>query len=848
MKRKRARRTRRSFSERVTESLLRVGREEAKKPRATEDETKRAVAEALQEMISNKLARRFEKVQKMVMTGKEVERTIRELVDREAILQAGERSLVDVMWTRFVNRSDDYAVQHDDGTYHRVGGALTKDELQAHLDGTRTIGLYAINPQDQTVKWICWDLDFEDPSPEIVKPAVHAVIEKIKAHQLDPRAVLVEFSGRRGYHVWLFFDPPVSAALAYFIGRAIAREANVECEVFPKQSQLLSKYGNLVKLPLGKHRESGKESQLVTPDLAPAPKGLLGAVRPEFIMLTDEYRRIISQQLRPWMEVTAGNLDAEAYTGEDPPCVASLLIEGRSVGSRRPIMHRLGSYLLNFRAMRKDPEQTADVRQRLEAWNAKNMPQLTPSEFEAQWKSLTVSPEYNYGCHDEWFARQCRVLECPLMRQKISILFGDFTPEEIAAGEKLARSDVLTEFVAFTNPFVARDEELRRNMLRAYASAQTEHPINQAAFGRDSIGKTWVAVHTARPLDESGKHIWYLGGLSPTSLVHDFGQFDKTRGAKVVDLRGMTLLFLEPPHPDTWARLRPILSHDKDEISFKITDRTKSGKLRTTHCIIRGWPAVVQCAAVSGYKAGEYSSRFLTATPEISPTKTRLGSEKTARRYEKPWEYRYDTPEARAWAAFYDMLVRMRPIKVAIPYATTLQKHLVIRGPETMRVWALFLSLITANAALYCRQRKVEEHGYVVATVEDFEAVHRDFAPIATLTFLGLSSDTLEVHKQLAGRDNLTFEDIASSARVAFGADTSEGTIRDLYVKRLVDVGLLREKQDPLDRRRKLYDSVGEPPNIALFDDYDAALAEIHGATALADAPTSSPLNSALLT
>jgi hypothetical protein len=34
----------------------------------------------------------------------------------------------------------------------------------------------------------------------------------------------------------------------------------------------------------------------------------------------------------------------------------------------------------------------------------------------------------------------------------------------------------------------------------------------------------------------------------------------------LIDLRGKLFVFLEPPHPETWVILKPILSHDKYEI------------------------------------------------------------------------------------------------------------------------------------------------------------------------------------------------------------------------------------------------------------------------------------------
>lgn len=47
----------------------------------------------------------------------------------------------------------------------------------------------------------------------------------------------------------------------------------------------------------------------------------------------------------------------------------------------------------------------------------------------------------------------------------------------------------------------------------------------------------------------------------------------------IIDLRNKILVFLEAPHFETYNILRPILSHDASEISYKVTDKTATGSL-----------------------------------------------------------------------------------------------------------------------------------------------------------------------------------------------------------------------------------------------------------------------------
>ena len=83
---------------------------------------------------------------------------------------------------------------------------------------------------------------------------------------------IVEDSGYKGRHIWLFFERPLRATLAHRLGRLLlARLAptdeHISLEVFPKQARLdRNQVGNLIKLPLGIHKVSGRRAMLLEPD------------------------------------------------------------------------------------------------------------------------------------------------------------------------------------------------------------------------------------------------------------------------------------------------------------------------------------------------------------------------------------------------------------------------------------------------------------------------------------------------------------------------------------------------------------------------------------------------------
>jgi hypothetical protein len=164
-----------------------------------------------------------------------------------------------IIFDLFVNRTDVFAVQQTGGQYYPVKRPITLDDIESHLKGEITIGVYCLNT-DNKVKWACIDIDM----PEDMDKAIN---DAYAIYDLFPElARALEFSGRKGYHVWIFFKNPVNAGYAQTLVKARLNRVGLnKHEIFPKQTELNEgrKYGNLVKLPLGLHKRSGKRSELL---------------------------------------------------------------------------------------------------------------------------------------------------------------------------------------------------------------------------------------------------------------------------------------------------------------------------------------------------------------------------------------------------------------------------------------------------------------------------------------------------------------------------------------------------------------------------------------------------------
>lgn len=180
----------------------------------------------------------------------------------------------------FSGREDCFARQWADKIEGRQGYVpvrrpFTQQDLEEHLAGRKTYGIYLLKA-DATVRVAVLDMDLrknfreEKPNREdralIRREGAYAMKRIRDMSESAGCAPLVEFSGGKGYHFWFIFDRPVPAARAKAwlsrIRDPLYRDLSAfSLEVFPKQGELSGKgMGNLVKLPLGVHRGTGKRS------------------------------------------------------------------------------------------------------------------------------------------------------------------------------------------------------------------------------------------------------------------------------------------------------------------------------------------------------------------------------------------------------------------------------------------------------------------------------------------------------------------------------------------------------------------------------------------------------------
>ena len=183
----------------------------------------------------------------------------------------------------FTARKDVYARQwiDEDGKtgYVPVREPLTEDVIQSHLRGDTTVGVYPIFDRDKA-QFLALDIDIKKETlnkalqnntlMDALREQVCKDIRRVCAGSASLNLpVHIEDSGNKGAHIWLFFEKPMRASDLRAYGRAFAKRFGppseaLQWEWFPKQDTIGdNELGNLIKLPLGIHRKTGRRALFI---------------------------------------------------------------------------------------------------------------------------------------------------------------------------------------------------------------------------------------------------------------------------------------------------------------------------------------------------------------------------------------------------------------------------------------------------------------------------------------------------------------------------------------------------------------------------------------------------------
>jgi len=155
----------------------------------------------------------------------------------------------------FFVRRDVYGVEMAQG-WITVKEPVTLELVRQHLNGGPCLGAHPISANNRC-RWIGWDFDTKEKADLVYSKAVA---------KYPKSSVLLNSTGGRGYHIRVFFDRLIPAAVAHRLAKKLV-EGLEGVEYYPKQAGIGAEgSGNFMRLPLGRHRKSSRVGVLIFPE------------------------------------------------------------------------------------------------------------------------------------------------------------------------------------------------------------------------------------------------------------------------------------------------------------------------------------------------------------------------------------------------------------------------------------------------------------------------------------------------------------------------------------------------------------------------------------------------------
>ena len=233
--------------------------------------------------------------------------------------------------TLFHGREEAFARQwadRDEGKqgYVPVQRAMLPEDAREHIQGKKTYGMYLLTGESRVWTGVI-DVDLVTAlrdrqaalreKDSIRRESAFVYKRLMEMAKQAGLTCIAEVSGGKGFHFWFPVDRPIAAAemraaLKALIGSLAGDLHCFSLEIFPKQDRLTGKgYGNLVKLPMGIHRVTGRQSYFVGPksrsedDQLSWLRTLTAAPAEKFAALAEQQRTanlIVHPRLAAWAE------------------------------------------------------------------------------------------------------------------------------------------------------------------------------------------------------------------------------------------------------------------------------------------------------------------------------------------------------------------------------------------------------------------------------------------------------------------------------------------------------------------------------------------------------------------
>ncbi len=464
---------------------------------------------------------------------------------------------------------------------------------------------------------------------------------------------------------------------------------------------------------------------------------------------------------------------------------------GVGEGARNNAAVRIADFYIHY--LKWTPEQTADFL--IKYWNPKNTPPIPENELLSCVKSAQKRQYWSKKITDE----------IPLQAYGGPLLLAEYVLNQTI------KSDRVNKLLTFLGELSTFTKDSQLSML----------------FKSDSsTGKSHIALKVADLFPQ--ENIIELAGASATAFFHEFGKFSCpthkqwTKGCdtcnnRVVDFNNKILVFIDQPSDELLDKIKPLLSHDRYELVYKITDKLKHGGLRTKTIILRGWPSVVFCTAKLWVQEEQSTRSFILSAEE---TQEKLGNAlqlvtDEAKKTPKQLEKDIESDLGRKALREYILTLIGQKVNITIPDAEQVLERFRSSRPRLtarhQRDYKRLLNLIKIIAFFNKTDRVVEKDGNgeetLYATPYDIELAYTLFDPISEANELGLSPSILEFYNVILlplwdQNPALEYRQVQQQFRAYYRKPLNVKKLKEVMLPMLESAGLLYIDKHPTDPRK----------------------------------------------
>lgn len=399
---------------------------------------------------------------------------------------------------------------------------------------------------------------------------------------------------------------------------------------------------------------------------------------------------------------------------------------------------------------------------------------------------------------------------------EIEDLYNIYSDEYPAPFNENFKPLTVKELADILNLTIKKDDNNKIVTFLGLLSAYTEDSQFNISFNApSSTGKSFIPTEIARLFPQ--EDVMEIGYCSPTAFFHETGEFDEEKKGQVVDLSRKILIFLDQPHNDLLGRLRPLFSHDKKEISIKITDKNQKNGLRTKNVLLRGFPAAIFCTA--GLRIDEQeSTRFLLLSPEINRAKIQGGIDEVVRKENDPGLYAKvleENPDRTLLKERIRAIKEQHLMEIKIPSELNIGKLFLKRAttlkPRHQRDIKRFIAIIKLLAVLNLWWRD-RVGATIVANKSDVDEAFYLWEQISESQELGIPPYVLNIFKDVifplfkeknpyGVAAGLKRDEIRKKYHLVYGRFLPDWNLSKQILPMLEDAGLVIQDKDPADGR-----------------------------------------------